>query len=244
MAVINEVFTQRYFSNRNPLGQHLSAIVRGERKSLEIVGIARNTNTAGLRAAPPPLVYVPYWQLTGNIPTTLAIRGTGGVRRLSSALQQQLQAKLPDTPIDIRPLSSQVEATIVRERMMATLAGAFGALALILACVGLYGLLAYSVARRTREIGIRMALGARESRVVAMVLRSGARPVLAGIAIGLPAAWAASRLVESMLFALQPDDPAVIAGAAALLMTAALLASYLPARRASRLEPVTALRVE
>jgi predicted permease len=244
VAVVNEVFAQRYLANQNPVGQHLSANVRGQRRDLEIVGLVRNTNAYGLRAAPPPTVYVAYAQLTGDFPTTLAIRATGPLGRVSSAIQQALQSKLPGAPIEVRPLSAQVEATIVQERMMATLAGGFGLLALTLACVGLYGLLAYSVAQRTKEIGIRMALGAQGSHVVALVLKGGARLVFVGIALGLPAAWAASRWVESMLFGLTPTDPAALGGAVVLLATAAQLAAYLPARRASRLDPVMVLRAE
>ena len=127
---------------------------------------------------------------------------------------------------------------------MATLAGGFGLLALTLACVGLYGLLSYSVAQRGKEIGIRMALGAQRSRVVALVLEGGARLVVVGVALGLPAAWAASRWVESMLFGLTPTDPVVLGGAVVLLTAAAQLAAYLPARRASRLDPVMVLRAE
>jgi ABC-type antimicrobial peptide transport system permease subunit len=151
---------------------------------------------------------------------------------------------MPGAPIDVRLLSAQVEATLVQERMMATLAGAFGVLALLLTCVGLYGLLACSVAERTREIGIRMALGAQGTRVVAMVLASGAKLLLIGSAIGLPAAWLATRAVRSMLFGLAPTDPGVIVGAMTLLVAAAQLAAYLPARRASRVDPLIALRHE
>jgi predicted permease len=244
VAVVNEVFAQRYLANQNPVGQRLWASVRGQRRDLEIVGVVKNTNAAGLRAAPPPTVYVAYAQLTGDVPTTLAVRATGPLGRVSSAIRQALQSKLPGAPIEVRPLSAQVEATIVQERMMATLAGGFGLLALTLACVGLYGLLAYSVAQRTREIGIRMALGAQGTRVVALVLEGGARLVLIGIALGLPAAWAAARWVESMLFGLTPTDPAAIGGAIVLLTAAAQLAAYLPARRASRLDPLAALRHE
>jgi len=244
VAVVNEVFAQRYFAKQNPVGRHLSANVRGRRRELEIVGLAKNTNAAGLRAAPPPTVYVSYAQLTGDFPTTSALRATGPLGRVASAIQQALQSKLPGAPIEVRPLSTQVEATIVQERMMATLAGGFGLLALTLACVGLYGLLAYSVTQRTKEIGIRMALGAQGTRVVTLVLKGAARLVLVGIALGLPAAWAASRWVESMLFGLAPTDPASIGGAIVLLTTAAQIAAYLPARRASRIDPLTALRHE
>jgi len=130
----------------------------------------------------------------------------------------------------------------MQERMMATLASGFGVLALALACIGLYGLLAYSVARRTKEMGIRMALGAQRRRVIGMIVKGAVRLVVFGIALGLPAAWAASRWVKSMLFGLTPTDPATIAAAVAVLATAALLAAYLPARRASRVDPITALR--
>jgi predicted permease len=244
VAIINERFAEQHFPNHNPVGRHLSAAVRGQRRDLEIVGLVRNTNAAGLRAAPPPTVYVAYAQLKGDLPTTVIIRAGGALARVASAIQQTLQSKLPGTPIEVRALSTQVEETIVKERMMATLAGAFGLLALTLACVGIYGLLAYSVARRTKEIGIRMALGAQAPRVIALVLKGGTELVLIGIAVGLPVAWAASRWVESMLFGLTPMDPAAIGGAILLLMTAALVASYLPARRASRVDPLIALRHE
>jgi predicted permease len=244
VAIVNEVFARRFFSNRNPVGQHLSATVRGPRRDLEIVGVVQNTNAAGLRAAPPPTVYVAYAQMADDVPATLVVRATGPLGRASAAIQQDLRSKVPGLPIEVLPLSAQVEATIVRERMVATLAAGFGLLALTLACIGLYGLLAYSVAQRTREIGIRMALGAPGRRIVALVLTGGTRLVLIGIALGLPAAWAASRSVESMLFGLTPTDPAAIGGAIVLLTTAAQLAAYLPARRASRVDPLTALRHE
>ena len=127
---------------------------------------------------------------------------------------------------------------------MATLAGGFGALALTLACIGLYGLLAYSVVQRTKEIGIRMALGAQRTRVVTLVLQRGARLVAIGIAVGLPAAWAASRWVKTLLFGLTPADPVALGGAIVLLAAAGLVAAYVPALRASRVDPLVALRHE
>ena len=127
---------------------------------------------------------------------------------------------------------------------MATLGSGFGALALILAFVGLYGLLTYSVTRRTKEMGIRMALGAPRGRVIGMVIRSAVRLLIFGVALGLPAAWAASRMIESMLFGLPPSDPAAVLAAVSLLTGPALLAAYFPARRASRVDPMQALRHE
>jgi predicted permease len=244
VAVVNEVFAQQHFGNENPVGQRLSAVVRGERRDLEVVGLVSNTNAAGLRESPPATVYVAYAQLTGDFPTSLTVRAGGSLGQVASGVQQTLQSRLPGTLIEVSALSTQVEATIVKERMMATLAGAFGLLALILSCIGLYGLLAYTVAQRTREIGIRMALGAQGSRVIALVLQGGARLVLIGTALGLPAAWMAARWVESMLFGLTPTDPGVLGGAMVLLLAAAQLAAYVPARRAARVDPLIALRHE
>ncbi len=244
VAIVNEAYAERHFAGRNPVGEHLSARVRGQLKDLEIVGVVENIRAAGLREPPPPTVYVAYAQLSDNLPTTLEVRAMAPLGRTAAAIRQALEARLPDAAITVRPLSAQVEATIVQERMMATLAGAFGLLALTLACVGLYGLLAYSVAQRTREIGIRMALGAQAAKVVGLVLGRAARLVAIGIAVGIPAAWAGSRAVRSMLFGLTPADPFVMAAATVLLVGAAQLAAYLPARRAARVDPLTALRHE
>jgi predicted permease len=244
VAVVNEAFAHRYFPNQNPVGRYLSAVVRGDRKDLEIVGLSTNTSAAGLRKPPPATVYVPYLQLRVGIPTTVEVRAVGSLTQVAVALHHTLQPKLPDIPVEVLPLSVQIDGAMVQERVMATLAGAFGVLALILACVGLYGLLAYSVARRAKELGIRMALGAQRQRLIAMVLSSAVRLVLIGVVLGLPAAWAVSRWLESMLFGLRPADPATIAGAILLLSTAALVAAYLPAHRASRADPLVALRHE
>jgi predicted permease len=242
VAIINEALARRDFPDQNPLGRRLFARVRGEQKTLAIVGLAKDTSAAGLRSAPPPTVYVSYLQLSGDFPTTLTVRARGAMAQTAVALQRLLQARLPRAPLDVVPLSAQVEATLVRERLMAMLASAFGALALLLACIGLYGLLAYSVARRTRELGIRMALGAQRTHVMTMVLAGAVRPVAIGVIIGLPVAWAVSQGVRSMLFGLEPADTATVAGSILLLAMAALMAAYLPARRAARVDPMSALR--
>jgi predicted permease len=244
VAIVNEVFAQKHFPNRNPVGERLQAIVAGDRRVVEIVGIARNTNVAGLRQSSPATVYVPYAQSNRNSPGSLAVLASGALGQALTSLQQTVQARLPNMSIAVRPLSAQVGATLVRERLMATLAGGFGALALLLSCIGLYGLLAYTVTQRTKEIGIRMALGARSERVVGLVIGRAAKLVVVGLALGLLATWAATRWIESMLFGLTPTDPFVLTGSMLLLAAAAQLAAYLPARRASRVDPLVALRAE
>ena len=244
VVVVNERYAQRYFPNQNPVGQHLTAKVSGAPRDVEIVGVVKNTNTRSLRAAPPATVYVPFVQQSNHASPTLEIRAAGALADVASAVRQTLQSRLPDTPIDVRPLSAQVDATIVQERLMATLATGFGMLALVLASVGIYGLLSYGVARRTKEIGIHMALGARRASVIALVLKGARRALVIGLAIGLPAALGASRWVESMLFGLRPNDPIAIVAAVALLAAVAHVAAYVPALRASRVDPMVALRHE
>jgi len=242
VAVINEEFARRYFPDRNPVGQHLSGRVRGDVADLEIVGVARNTSQRALRAAPTPAVYVSYFQLKGDLQSTLEIRAAGALSSVAAQVQRAVQSKLPEASIEVRTLSAQVDRTMAQERMMATLAGGFGTLALVLACVGLYGLLNYGVVRRTREIGIRMALGAQRQGVIAAEVKRAFALVAVGIALGLPAAALAAKWIKSMLFGLAPTDPTTLAGAALVLIAAALAAAYVPARRASRVNPVTALR--
>jgi putative ABC transport system permease protein len=244
VAIVTDVFARRHFPNQHPVGEHLSASVRGELKELEIVGVAANTHATTLRAAPHPTVYVPYAQLTRDFPSTLTIRAAGPLGQIGAAIRQALQRHVPNTPIEVRALSEQVNARMVQERMLATLASGFGFLALVLVSIGLYGLLAYGVARRIKEIGIRMALGAERRRVIALVLRSAARLVLTGIALGVPVALGASRWVESMLFGLKPTDLATIGSAVMLLVITAQVAAYVPAWRASRVDPLAALRHE
>jgi predicted permease len=244
VAVVNERYAERFFAGRSPLGQHLAAKLNGQPRDLEIIGVARNTNAIGLRAAPPAVVYVPYAQVPKNGFATLAVRTSGNGSDVAAPLRRILQAVTPNVPLEMRPLSAQVQTTMLQERLMAALAGTLGALALALACVGIYGLLAYSVAQRTREIGVRMALGAERRRVVALILNRMRRPVIIGVLAGLPAAWAASRSVESMLFGLKPGDPLAIGGAVIVLTVVAHVAAWLPARRAARVDPLIALRSE
>jgi ABC-type antimicrobial peptide transport system permease subunit len=233
------------------VGQQLSAKVSGQRKELEVIGVVKNAGLNGMRKEAPPAVYVAYYQLgsrdgamAANFPSAVVVRASGSLSQVADAVRSKLQPQMPDTPLEVRPLSTQVEAAMVQERLLALLAAIFGGLALVLAFIGLYGLLGYSVARRTRELGIRMALGAQRSGVVSMVLRRALGLVLVGVVVGLPAALVASRWVKSMLFGLNPDDPATLAGAAIVLVGAGIGAAYFPARRAAGIDPVAALREE
>jgi len=250
VAVVSEEFAQRFFPNQNPIGRFIStratvgSAPRGQARDLEIVGIVKNSTTLGFRRKPYPTVYVSYAQLNGDFSFTLDVRANGSIAAVAEGVRTALQAKLPSIPVEVRSLSQQIDAAIIQERMMATLAGGFSVLALIVACIGLYGILAYSIARRTKEIGIRIALGARRTALIVMVLKGAVGLVSIGIVLGLPAAWAASRLVESMLFGLRATDPLAIGEAIILLIIAALLAAYLPARRASKVEPMASLRSE
>jgi predicted permease len=251
-AIVNERFAAHYFPGKLPIGARLSAVLRGHARELKIVGVVKDVYARSLRQEAPRTVYVPYLQIPGSVapgsiwplgvPTTLEVRVSGPIGQVAAALESALRARMPDATIEVRPLAAQVSATLAQERMMATLATAFGVLAVVLASVGLYGLLAYGVAQRAKEIGLRLALGARRAQVMVSVLGGAARLVGAGLVMGLPVAWAAARFVRSMLFGLTPTDPIATSAAVATLVTAALVASYLPARRASRLDPVAALR--
>jgi predicted permease len=241
VAIVNEAFVRQYIPNGRPLGQRVSVV--GSRAEREVVGVVKDAVYETLRQTPPPTVYVPYFQGGGGA-VTLEIFAAGSVAQVASAIRAEVQPKLAGKPMRIRTLTARLEGSLVQERLMATLASAFGLLALALASVGLYGVLAYAVVRRTSEIGIRLALGARQSQVLALVLNSAMRMLALGTLFGLPAAWATSRVVSSMLFGLTADDPATIAGAVTVLLVTGLVAAYIPARRATRIEPLVALRCE
>jgi predicted permease len=244
VAIVNERYANAYFPHRHAVGQHLTALLDGAKRDLEIVGVVSNTSTQSLRATPPRIVYVAYSQLTGPTFANVIVRANGSFAAVSTALLRLLQPFDRVTPLEVRALSDQLQGAMARERLMASLASAFGTLALVLASVGIYGLLAYGVARRTKEIGIRVALGARPSGVVALVLRGAWIPLAIGVVVGLPIAWALARLIQSMLFRLTPADPTAIGVAALLLFAVANAAAYVPARRASRVDPLVALRHE
>jgi putative ABC transport system permease protein len=241
VAIVSEAFVRHHMPNGSPLEQRVSVV--GSPRELQVVGVVKDAVYEGLRQTPPPTVYAAYFQ-GGTGAVTLEIYGVGSLAQAASAIRAEVQPKLAGKLVRIETLTSQLESSLIQERLMATLASAFGGLGLMLAAVGLYGVLAYTVVRRTNEIGIRLALGAQRSQVLGLVMRDATRMLALGTALGLPAAWAASRLVSSMLFGLATNDPTTVVVAIALLVLTGLLAGYIPARRATKVDPLVALRCE
>ena len=247
VAVVNELFARTYFGKENPIGRHFnfgSSTLPGD---LEIIGVARTARLNSLKQDIPPVAYILYSQHPKRSlgQRVYALRSTGDPLALAGAVRQVVRQADPRIPIiNIVTQERQIEQTIGQERTFAMLCTCFAVLALAIACVGLYGMMAYRVARRTNEIGIRMALGAGRRRLVWMVLREVVLISAAGLAIGLPAARSASKLVESFLFKLKPNDPLTLVLAPLTLLAAAIVAGYAPARRASRIDPWAALRDE
>jgi predicted permease len=241
VAIVNEAFLRRYLKDVAPLGQRVSVV--GSPQDMQVVGIVRDAVYEDLRQTPPPTVYAAYLQ-SGVDTATLEIHAPGGLAQVTAAIRSEIQPKLAGKPLRVRTLTGQLESGLVRERLMTTLASTFSALALSLAVVGLYGVLAFSVARRTGEIGVRIALGARQSQVLREILREAGRMVGFGIVIGIPIAWMASRLISSMLFGVTAHDPVTAVASMAVLACAAFIAAFLPARRAARVDPLVAIRCE
>ncbi len=246
VVVVNERFAALNFGARNPLGQH-TTLGGPTPRDMEIVGVSANVRYQGLKEEFVPVVFVAYDQ--GNWPPieemTYALRTTGNplaYDRTVRDIVHQADARLPVT--NLRTQSGEIDETINQEIVFARLCTGFAIIALVIASVGLYGTTAYAVARRTSEIGIRMALGARREKVVLMVLREVIVLAALGLAIGAPLALGISRVVESFLLGLKPTDPAALAVSVSILALAVLVAGYVPARRASRIEPTIALRHE
>ena len=247
VAVVNEAFVRYFFGTRNPIGRHIGFGGRNAPLDIEIVGVVQDSKTVALRDRIDRTVYTPFMQAsaedTGQM--TFYVRTAGDPLSLASSLRAVVRRVDPDMPVfDMKTMSAQVAESLFAERMVAALSIVFGFLATLLAAIGPYGVMSYSVARRTREIGIRMALGAERGTVLWLVLREVALLVVLGVAIGLPVALALGRLVRSQLFGLSATDPWTMAGAAMVLAVIALVAGYLPARRATRIDPILALRYE
>ncbi|HWC20193.1 MAG TPA: ABC transporter permease [Terriglobales bacterium] len=246
VAIVNQAFLRQYYPDVPVLGQHISVARSELYQGLEIVGVVRDAVSFDLRKSAPPTVFVSFFQAPKDRmgSATIEAYAGGSLSQALDSIKQAMLVRMRATELFIRPFSQNVEDSIQQERILAKLAGFFGVLALALAATGLYGLLTYMVARRTGEFGIRMALGARHTKILHMVLADAARLAAIGLMIGVPVAWWASRLVEKMMFGLRPTDPLIMFLSAVVLGTVAVLAALVPAIRACRLDPMIALRHE
>ena len=248
IAVVNSTFAEHYFKNQNPIGRTFSFDDETDKgQSIEIVGVVGDIKSDDPRGKPEATIYRPILQLQDPAAymATIHVRTSSDPSSLTNQARQvlnQIDDKLPI--FGVTTMNDQLHDNLDQERLIAQLVSFFGALALILACIGLYGVMAHGVARRTNEIGIRMALGARGSNIAWMILRETLYLVLAGLVIGVPAALFGARLIATQLFDMSPTDPVTLVAAAVVMTIVALLAGFLPARRASRVNPLNALRYE
>jgi putative ABC transport system permease protein len=250
VAIINETIARDCFGNENPIGRHITlnhiTMTKGE-KTFEVIGVAGDAKYNDLQQVAPPTIYADLLQqgYTGSEHSQLAIRTKIDPDGVASAARQIEGAVLKDVPIvRIMTMNEQIDSSIVPQRLIAMLSAAFGALGALLAAIGLYGLLAYTVARRTHEIGVRMALGAAGTDVMRIVLRGALWMVCAGLAIGAPLAFWGKRVAASLIPDLPVASPLPIVFAVATMIAVGLIAAYLPARRAMRVDPMVALRQE
>jgi predicted permease len=248
VAVVNETFAKRFFPNENPIGKRIGFDPK-KAEEYEIVGLARDAKYTSQRDDIPPTVYQPWQQHLSDLNTvTFEVRTTNDPKTAVSTVRQAIRDVDQNLPLkDIKTQIEQADETLAMERLFAKLLSLFGLLAQQLASIGLYGVLAWSVAHRTHEIGIRMALGADRNKVLRMIMRQGMTLTLIGLALGLGGAYVLTRYLESlttMLYEVKPRDPLTYGVTAVLLIMVALIACLIPARRATKVDPLVALRYE
>lgn len=238
IAVVNEAMARKYFKDRNPIGERFGY----EKPDIEIVGVVRDARVYTVREAAMPMVFYPL-DATPRFVGSMHLRASGDPATTAEALRRALREVEPKLPVArVATIMELASETLRQDRLIARLTTVLGGLALALACLGLYGLMSYAVKQRTAELGIRFALGAPRPRVLWMVFRESLTLMIAGVAIGVPLIAVASRLIGSLLFDVSPSDPAIVAGGMLLLFIVGAAASYLPAWRASRVDPLAALR--
>jgi predicted permease len=240
VAIVNQTLARRYFPGRSAVGQRFG----DDQPDVQIVGLVADARVNDVREAPPIMAWYPIAQNLTYV-DGIAVRASGNPRAVAAQLRSAIAQVAPNLTVrSVRTLEEQIRSDLLQERLIVQLTSAFGALALLLAAVGLYGVMSYAVARRTAEFGVRMALGARRREVLWMMIRESALIVAAGLGCGLPLMLAATRLVNGMLFGVSAADPLAISAATGTLVVVALLAATLPALRASRVDPMVALRYE
>jgi predicted permease len=246
-AIVNQAFARELLNGANPVGRRfwIEATPGDSEKLYEIIGLVGDTKYGDLREEFGPIVYDNAAQVTGSGPgANIFIRTRLPQAESVAAVTRALNEINPAITVSFQGLKPMIEATILRERLMATLSIFFGLLALLLACIGLYGILSYGVASRTNEIGIRIALGAQRRNVSWLILREALWLVAIGVAVGLPMIFFSTRMAATLLFGLTPTDPASLIFAALLMLAVAIVAGYVPSRRATRVDPIVALRCE
>jgi predicted permease len=243
VAVINEAAVKKYFANENPIGQRFGSSIENSGQ-IEIVGVLRDAKYNSLRDPAPPTMYVPYLQARPG-GSVIAVRTAVAPATVTASVREAVRQVDPNLPMmDVSTQIEQVERRFAQEKIFAQAYTLFGALALLLAGIGLFGLMSYSVSRRTNEIGIRMALGARSGDVLRLVMRESMILVAVGVVIGVGVALGVSRFVATLLFGLAPTDATSIAAATGIMVVVSALAGFLPARRAARVDPMIALRYD
>jgi predicted permease len=241
VALVNQAFVRKYLEARNPLGLHFGGGDPGEKLDKEIIGVVADTKYDDMRKADEPTAYVPL----KNGELTFALRTAGAPGTLIPGVRKTVNEVDSNLPvISVRTQTQTIDRLLFNQRLVARLSSLFGLLGLLLACIGLYGLLSYEVARRTREIGIRAALGAQRRDVLQLVIRQGLVLVAGGLLAGVMAAFGVTRFLQSLLFGVRATDPWTFAAVCVLLVVVGVLACYIPARRATRVDPMVALRYE
>ncbi len=239
VAVINELLAKQFFGNDDPIGHTFND------NHVMIVGVCANSKFTDLRSDPPPAFFMPYLQQDDIWAMTYEVKAFGSPENLIASVQSAVRKIDRDVPLDdIRTQTEQIEATLTQERLITALTGSFGLLALVLASVGIYGVMTYSVAQRAREIGVRMALGAQSSRVLRSILVEAGFLALLGVSAGVLVSLGLARLIAGLLYGLKPTDPLTLSSAALLLCAVTLFSAWIPARRASRIDPIQILRHE
>ena len=247
VAVISEALARQRWSDQEPIGQVIYfGNMDGNPKPLTIIGIVGDVRAQGLDLPPSPIIYVDYRQrgMNANSSPTILLRSAAPMAEIVSAARGIFHDLAPDVPVKYSTFADEMGGWLAGRRFLLLLVGLFAAAAMVLAAVGIYGIVAFSVTRRTQEIGIRMALGAGRSDVLRLVVGEGARLAVLGVAIGVAASLVITRLLSSLLFGVNATDPVTFSAVAVVLSAVALLASYIPARRAMRLDPNIALRYE
>ena len=247
VAIVNETMARKFYGGSSPLGKHYRLVMHDTLgPPIEIVGVVKDAKYLEMRETMLPTIYLPMEQGEGvGFPSTsFELRTSGPPRDLVPAVKAAVNEVNDAISVQLTPLADQVDASLLRDRLLATLSGFFGVLALLLATVGLYGTLSYNVARRRNEIGIRIALGAAQGRVVRLVFGEVTRMLIVGLVLGVVAALMSARLVTSFLYGLSATDPATLIGSVVVLSVVVVAAGTLPAWRAARVDPIAALREE